>query len=75
MSFYNNEIKYLITAMGLLFWFKGMYRILDFYIKDTLKNNIILVIFALTLIYLSAGSLFVLGSSAKSPEEKMDDLR
>ncbi len=70
MIFCDNDITYLITAIGLLFWFKGMYRIIDFYIQDTLTNNILLVILALALIYISAGSLRVLGISRRSPEDK-----
>jgi hypothetical protein len=63
MIFCENDGNYIITAIGLLFWFKGMYRILDFYVPDSLTNNIILVILSLSLIYISVGSLRVLGAS------------
>ncbi len=69
MIFCENDGNYIITAIGLLFWFKGMYRILDFYIPDSLTNNIILVILSLSLIYISVGSLRVLGAS-RNPDEK-----
>jgi hypothetical protein len=69
MIFCENDGNYIITAIGLLFWFKGMYRILDYYIPDSMTNNIILVILSLSIIYISAGSLRVLGSS-RNPDEK-----
>jgi hypothetical protein len=69
MIFCENDGNYIITAIGLLFWFKGMYRIIDFYIPDSLINNVILVILSIAIIYISAGSLRVLGSG-KNPDDK-----
>jgi hypothetical protein len=69
MIFCENDTNYIITAIGLLCWFKGMYRILDYYIPDTLNNNIILVILSIALIYISVGSLHILGS-IQQPEKK-----
>jgi hypothetical protein len=66
----NGDLKNLITAIGLLFWFKGMYRILDYYIPDTIANNLILVILSFSIIYINVGSLHVLGPRQISEEEE-----
>ena len=59
----GEEKNYLITAFGLLLWYRGMYRILDIYIPDSMTNNILLVIMALAIIYRTVGSLSIIGTS------------
>jgi hypothetical protein len=54
--------KHLIIGFGVLFWFKGMYRILDIYIGDTITNNTILVILSLCIFLYFDGSLEKIGS-------------
>lgn len=67
--FCENNITYLITAIAILFWFKGSYRILDKYIPDTMTNNFILIILSLAILFFNEGTLKTLGSSSKQPEE------
>ena len=64
----ENNIKYLITAFAILFWFKGMYRILDKFVVDNTTNNIILVILSLCLLFLNEGTLKTLGSENNQPD-------
>jgi hypothetical protein len=65
--FCENNIAYLITAIAVLFWFKGMYRVLDKYIPDNMTNNVILIFLSLSLLFFNEGTLKTLGSSNKVP--------
>lgn len=56
-----SNIKILITAIATMFWFKGMYRILDNIIPDTWFHNILMAIGALAFFYLNDGELNEIG--------------
>lgn len=58
---YTNNIKILILSIAVIFWFRGMYRLLDKYIDNTVVNNIVLVIIALSIMFLVKGDLSPLG--------------
>jgi hypothetical protein len=67
MVLYDGELSHMITAIGIVCWFKGIYRIMDQYISDTMKNNVLLVLAALTIFYFHHGTLEALG---KMPDKK-----
>lgn len=64
----KKNLTHLIIGFGVLFWFKGMYRILDYYIKDTMENNIIIVILSLIIFLSVDGSLEKIGSRNQTPD-------
>jgi hypothetical protein len=78
------NIKFLISALATLFWFKGMYRILDEIISDKIINNVILVIAALIIFYINNGEFDEIGSvsspagahvpKTKKLPERMDNI-
>lgn len=59
----NKNLKLLGTGLATLFWFKGMYRILDLIIPDDLYYSVILVIIALSVFYYDDGELNELGKN------------
>ena len=66
----NKNIKLLGIGLATLFWFKGMYRILDLLIPDDWYYSVILVIIALTVFYCNDGEFNELGQlSNKIPPQ------
>lgn len=69
----KENLKHLIIGFAMLFWFKGMYRILDKYIKDSIENNIIIVIISLAVFYYIDGSFIKIGSNTSVPYDKQNE--
>lgn len=61
-----DNIKILITAIASLFWFKGMYRMLDRIVEDTWFYNIIMVLVALFIFYIDDGKFYEIGKTVAS---------
>lgn len=51
------NIYVLITGIAIIFWFKGMYGILDHFVPHTLKWSLGLAITGLSILYLNDFSL------------------
>jgi hypothetical protein len=62
---YNNFIRPIIIAISFIFWLKGAYRIVDVFIKDTMINNITMVIVSLAIMYVIIGDFTILGNSGR----------
>ena len=60
------NLDIMITAVATLFWFKGMYRILDYIIPDTWFHSILLSFIALVIFYLNDGELNELGGKIQT---------
>lgn len=67
---YKSYIRPIIIAIAIIFWLKGSYRILDFFVKDTMTNNITLVITALIVLYFVCGNFIILGNIGSIPHDK-----
>jgi hypothetical protein len=66
----------IITAMATLFWFKGMYRILDYIIPDTIYYSVSMSLIALFIFYFNDGELNELGKvndAAYQPRDKKSE--
>lgn len=61
------NIKSIIAGLSIILWFKGMYRIFDKYIKDTMINNVLCIFIAVVIMFLNNGSLAILGQ-VSTPE-------
>ncbi len=59
-----DNITALFIAFGILFWYKGMYRIMDKFIPDELPNNLICALIGLLILYFNDSKLFEI---AKKP--------
>lgn len=57
----RNNLKIVILSFAVIFWFRGMYRILDNYVENTMVNNIMLIIASITIMLLVKGDLSPLG--------------
>jgi hypothetical protein len=67
----NKNLSLFIIGMATLFWFKGMYKILDYMIPDELSYHILLALIGLSIFYLNDGELNELGSIESSiPQTK-----
>jgi hypothetical protein len=57
----SKDFTYIILGIAVLFWLKGSYRMIDRYFPDTVFNNILMILFAISLIYIMNGSLRPIG--------------
>jgi len=60
----QKNIKFFIVGLATLFWFKGMYRILDLLVPDDWYYAVLLVVIALTIFYCNDGEFNELGQVA-----------
>jgi hypothetical protein len=60
-----NNFKIIIIAIAVICWFRGMYRMLDEFVDNTMINNIVLITFALLMLFIIDGDLGALGKDNK----------
>jgi hypothetical protein len=60
-----NNFKIIVIAIAVICWFRGMYRMLDEFVDNTMMNNIVLVIFSLLMLFIIDGDLGALGKDNK----------
>lgn len=60
-----SNIEIFIIAIAVLCWFRGMYRMMDTFINDTIINNVVMILFALATLFIIDGDLSALGNSKK----------
>jgi len=68
----NENIVMLITGIGTIFWFKGMYRILDYVVPDTINYSVLLVIMGLIILFITDGK--IVNSLTPPDNKKMEKL-
>ena len=67
----RNNLKIVILSFAVIFWFRGMYRILDNYVENTMVNNIMLIIASIIIMLLIKGDLSPLGKDDDDDDDNV----
>jgi len=75
MIFNEENTICIIAGIGILLWFKGMYKILDYLIPNTIFAHIICIIVALVIFYLKDERFYEVGRIYRKTKNEVQNAK